>query len=60
MTGYAMGGLTLNGLVNLHLGQLYTDKLKDLRQKLAKSNTVAIIVQALDDVACKLLWFKYF
>ena len=55
MTGYAMGGLTLNGLVNLHLGQLYPDKLKDLRQKLAKSNTVAIIVQALDDVACKLL-----
>ena len=55
-----MGGLTLNVLVNLHLeiltlGELYKDKLKDLRQKLAKSNTVAIIVQALDDVACKLL-----
>ena len=60
-----MGGLTLNVLVNLHLeiltlGELYKDKLKDLRQKLAKSNTVAIIVQALDDVACKLLLVKYF
>ena len=54
-----------NKWVNLHLeililGKSYQDKLQDLRQRLGKSNAVAIIVQALDDVACKLLLFEYF
>ena len=54
-----------NKWVNLHLeililGKSYQDKLKDLRRKLVKSNAVAIIVQALDDVACKLLLFEHF
>ena len=39
--------------MNLSLGKSWLDKVKDVRAKLAKKKADALVVTALDDVACK-------